>query len=87
MVGRQGQTVESCTTETAVSILLFSSLLHHKKSRMEEKENRTTAPPRLIYKHGKQTLNRKHFLKKASVENLLYAIRYIIITQLKHKPS
>lgn len=76
MGGQQGQTVES-TRATAVSILVFSSLLHHKKSRMEEHETHITLPPHPIYKyfqHGKQTLIRKHFLKKAAVENLHYAI-------------
>lgn len=75
---QQGQTVESCTTDTAVSILVFS-LLHHKKSRMEEQETHITVPPRPIYmsfQHGNQTLIRQLFLKKASVENLLYAISH-----------
>jgi len=46
---------------------------------MEEQETRITVPPCPTcpyFQHEEQALTRQHFLKKASVENLLYAIRH-----------
>lgn len=85
MAGQKGQTVESCRNSCEHSWPLISP--SQKKGRMEE--THITVPSPTIHKYflyEKQTFTRKHFLKKASVENL-FMLSDIIITQLNQEPS
>lgn len=74
----------------AVSILIFSWLLHHKKkSRMEEQETHVTAPLTPYtntFSMGNKHLPDKIFFKKHQWK-IYFMLSAIIIMQLKKEPS